>query len=537
MRLTCLVLVSLLPVFAQPDAAGLVQRSADALKNYHSFQYTEEMTIDAGMPGGMVMTTMVRGVPGKLRRDTSVSGMEAATVITSGESTWFYMAMTKQYTQVKVGSPEEAAIVNDIGLGAPDQLAAHANVLRSEILEVDGQPHDCWVVESRPDHLDATGPADAELRDAVVTFWYDKSLGLDLQMSMSAKVGANSTVMQVVGKTTKHSFQFDIPLADSLFVFTAPEGATETADLIPGVSPPTAGRSPEKAAPAPASHGDGEPQAYVPDLKPIEMVEPVLPPAAKAAGLQGMVELLVTVDPAGGVVNAEALTGPKELRQAAIDTAKQWRFRPVIRDGRPVYAYTEGMVDFMDPEKPPTDEPKQDLAEEIQAAQRSAALQARFPRTPEQVLADTEQNVGSTSGQERDYALPELAKAAVGAGALDKAVSYATELLQHAAQTAQPQLDWNYGNEIYTGNMVLGLVALRRGNVVKARQYLLESAKTPGSPTLGSFGPDLRLASELLKKGEKDTVLEFLEACRTFWKMGGSQLDALVAKVRAGGTI
>jgi hypothetical protein len=195
------------------------------------------------------------------------------------------------------------------------------------------------------------------------------------------------------------------------------------------------------------------------------------------------------------------------------------------------------MVDFTDFDKPLTTQPQPDLAEEMRAAERGAALQARFPRTPEQILADTEQNLGGLSGQERAYALPDLAKAAVDAGALDKAVGYANQALQHAAQSDPRQRDWNYGNEIYTGNMVLGLVALRQDDVGKARQYLLESAKTPGSPVLGSFGPDLRLASELLKKGEKDAVLEFLEACRSFWKIGGPQLDALIAKVRAGGEI
>ena len=95
-RLTYLTLASLLPAFAQPDAAGLVQRSADALKNYASYQYTEEMTMDLAMPGGLSMTTLVRGVPGKSRRDTKTAGMDAATVIMSGESTVIYIPMMKQ---------------------------------------------------------------------------------------------------------------------------------------------------------------------------------------------------------------------------------------------------------------------------------------------------------------------------------------------------------------------------------------------------------------------------------------------------------
>jgi TonB family protein len=539
-RLIGFVLASLLPAFAQPDAASLIRKSATALNGHSSYQYTEEMTVDVAMPGGISMTTVVRGVPGKLRRDTKASGIEAATVIFDGESAWVYMPMTKGYAKVKAGSPEEAAWVNNMDFGSPDAVASHAKVVRSETLEVDGQPHDCWVVEARLEHPPAPAQAPGALRGAVVTYWIDKSMGLDLQMTLTGAMdgAVDGKAAQIQSKTTKHALQFDIPLADSLFKFTPPEGATETASLIPGAGAPAARKAPEKAtAPPAAPVSNDEARAFVPSLNPIERVEPVLPAAAKATGLQGVVEVLVTINPGGRVVNTEALTGPQGLRQAALDAVKQWRFRPVIRDGRPVSAYTVGMVDFFDPEKSPTFSGQLDMADEMKGAERRMALQARFPRTPEQVLADAEQDVGGASAQNRSYALPELAKTAVDAGALEKATSYANEILQRAADTQAPQRDWNYGNEIYTGNMVLGLVALRQDNIAKARQYLLESAKTPGSPTLGSFGPDLQLAGELLKKGEKDAVLEFLEACRSFWKSGGPRLDALMAKVRAGGAL
>jgi hypothetical protein len=84
---------------------------------------------------------------------------------------------------------------------------------------------------------------------------------------------------------------------------------------------------------------------------------------------------------------------------------------------------------------------------------------------------------------------------------------------------------------------VLGLVAIRQDSLSDARRYLLKSARTPGSPVLASFGPDLQLARELLKKGEKETVLEFLDACRSFWKYGVPRLDSLAAIVRAGGEV
>jgi hypothetical protein len=84
--------------------------------------------------------------------------------------------------------------------------------------------------------------------------------------------------------------------------------------------------------------------------------------------------------------------------------------------------------------------------------------------------------------------------------------------------------------------MVLGLLALRSDDVPTAREELLKAGKTPGSPQLNSFGPNMTLASELLQKGERNTVLDYFELCRKFWKMGGQKLDSWSEMVRNGKT-
>ena len=95
--------------------------------------------------------------------------------------------------------------------------------------------------------------------------------------------------------------------------------------------------------------------------------------------------------------------------------------------------------------------------------------------------------------------------------------------------------DWNDGNAIHDGNMVRGLVALRSGNVQQAAQDLIEAGKTTGSPQLNSFGPDMMLASELLEKGQRDAVLEYLVSCKKFWTLGAARLDAWIDLIRSGG--
>lgn len=112
-----------------------------------------------------------------------------------------------------------------------------------------------------------------------------------------------------------------------------------------------------------------------------------------------------------------------------------------------------------------------------------------------------------------------------------KAKEYATELLLEGQADGH---SWNYGNAIFDGHIVLGLLALRHDDVTTAGHELLEAGKTPGSPNLNSFGPDMSLAEELLKKGEKDTVLQYFELCRKFWKMGAERLDSWSAAVRQG---
>jgi hypothetical protein len=293
----------------------------------------------------------------------------------------------------------------------------------------------------------------------------------------------------------------------------------------------TAAQSEAVSASGPASNPPltGGVQAYVPLLTPVHHVEPDL---TRAQGVQGMVELLVTVDPQGHVAAAEALTGPDVLRKPAIEAVMQWTFRPVMRDGHAVMAYTSANVDFVDWTKgpggsiPPVDET-------MAAMERLSSIEKAMPRSPQQVLADLEQDSGGGDAMRRYYALDQMAQAALKAGDEAKAAAYANELLHGKQQDAT---NWNYGNAIHDGHMVLGLIAVRHGDIPAARQQLLEAGKTPGSPQLDSFGPSMALAKELLEKGERDAVLEYFSECRSFWKMGTASLDAWSETVKKGGT-
>jgi hypothetical protein len=126
-----------------------------------------------------------------------------------------------------------------------------------------------------------------------------------------------------------------------------------------------------------------------------------------------------------------------------------------------------------------------------------------------------------------------VATLAFEAGDLKKAETYAAELLKGVNEKEE---EWNYGNVIHEANTILGRAALRNGKVGEAKQFLLASGKTPGSPQLNSFGPGMTLAKELLDKGERETVLKYFELCRKFWKNPDAirRLDAWTKAVKDG---
>jgi hypothetical protein len=136
-------------------------------------------------------------------------------------------------------------------------------------------------------------------------------------------------------------------------------------------------------------------------------------------------------------------------------------------------------------------------------------------------------------GQERFYQLPEVAMFAYRAGDLAKAQQYAQELLDMVVSFN----DWNTGNAVFTGNSVLGLVALEKNDVNSAKKYLLAAGTTKGSPSLGSFGPNMVLAQKLLAKGETGTVLQYLDEIAKFWKMGQDRIVQWKQDIRAGKTV
>lgn len=76
----------------------------------------------------------------------------------------------------------------------------------------------------------------------------------------------------------------------------------------------------------------------------ISKPDPVYPPLAKAAGVEGTVSVEILIDEAGHVISAHATSGHPLLRQEAERAATRTRFSPTLLSNQPVKA--KGVITF-----------------------------------------------------------------------------------------------------------------------------------------------------------------------------------------------
>jgi protein TonB len=78
----------------------------------------------------------------------------------------------------------------------------------------------------------------------------------------------------------------------------------------------------------------------------VHKVQPIYPPLARQARIQGTVVLQAIISKTGTIENLHLVGGPPMLVPAAMDAVKQWRYRPYILNGEPVEVETQVTVNF-----------------------------------------------------------------------------------------------------------------------------------------------------------------------------------------------
>lgn len=73
---------------------------------------------------------------------------------------------------------------------------------------------------------------------------------------------------------------------------------------------------------------------------------PKYPQDAKKAHIEGTVVLEATISVSGKVEDLCVVQGPAMLQQATVDAVKKWKYKPIVRNGRPVKVRTQINVVF-----------------------------------------------------------------------------------------------------------------------------------------------------------------------------------------------
>jgi protein TonB len=74
--------------------------------------------------------------------------------------------------------------------------------------------------------------------------------------------------------------------------------------------------------------------------------EPVYPEEARTDKVTGVIVMAATVDDQGKVANLSVVSGPELLRAAALTAARQWKYRPYLLNGRPVFVLSTITINF-----------------------------------------------------------------------------------------------------------------------------------------------------------------------------------------------
>jgi TonB family protein len=78
----------------------------------------------------------------------------------------------------------------------------------------------------------------------------------------------------------------------------------------------------------------------------LSKVNPIYPQEAKDQKISGSVILHAIIRKDGAIAQLDAISGPAELRQSALDAVKQWVYKPYLLNGQPVEVETTITVTY-----------------------------------------------------------------------------------------------------------------------------------------------------------------------------------------------
>jgi len=155
--------------------------------------------------------------------------------------------------------------------------------------------------------------------------------------------------VELLGNVLRAAREFD----EHLVVVPMPRSSSEVTlqIMLPG-STGTTTVTTMGAMAAPSAGTDGAPPSRirvggnVQQTKLVSQPQPVYPPLAKQAKIQGVVKLSATIAKDGTMQHLEVISGHPLLIMAAMEAVKQWVYQTTLLNGQPVEVMTEIDVNF-----------------------------------------------------------------------------------------------------------------------------------------------------------------------------------------------
>ena len=117
---------------------------------------------------------------------------------------------------------------------------------------------------------------------------------------------------------------------------------------------------------------------------------------------------------------------------------------------------------------------------------------------------------------------------------INAAVPLANDIIRIHSVADMPRFFRKRGRGLYCAYSIFGMRAVSNGELDVAGQWLLKAGKTYPSPARSTFGPNMILPNELLKRGEDRIVIRFLNDCRLTWDLGLERIDLWTCRIESG---
>jgi TonB family protein len=168
-------------------------------------------------------------------------------------------------------------------------------------------------------------------------------------MRENMKVAATDTAdLRVVLDTASTTIGAGFTVGGSIggVVGGVPGGVLTSSATLIAPPPPPPPPPPQQSGPAALPANVNRVSSEVAQSNIASRVEPIYPPLARTARIQGSVVVQFEISIEGRVQNASVVNGNPLLTAAALDAIRQWTYKPFVLNGQTIPVYTTATVNF-----------------------------------------------------------------------------------------------------------------------------------------------------------------------------------------------